>query len=65
MKEEKIEYYVVNVFSEMSESEHKERVNKSIRTLCTLDIEKSVDLDYNMHKAFHDSVSTSKKGGTQ
>ena len=36
-----------NAFSEMSESERKEKTNQSIKTLCILDIEKIVELEYN------------------
>lgn len=65
MKNKKIEYNVVNVFSDISEAQKKEKINRSIRTLCILDIEKSIELDYNIGVAFHGSVSDLQKGGTQ
>ena len=40
MKNKKIEYNVVNVFSDISEAQKKEKINRSIRTLYILDIEK-------------------------
>ena len=61
MKKNKTEYIVVNAFSEISEVERKEKINKAIRTLCVLDIEKSAELDYNNSVAFHGSVSDLKK----
>lgn len=64
MKNIKTEYSVINVFSEIGESERKERINKSIRTLCVLDIEKKAELDYNIGVAFHGSVPDPQKGGT-
>ena len=57
MKKNKTEYIVVNAFSEIGEVERKEKINKAIRTLCVLDIEKSAELDYNNSVAFHGSVS--------
>ena len=65
MKDIKTEYCVINVFSDISEAERKTRINKAIKTLCVLDIEKSCDLDYNIGVAFHGSVSDLQKGGTQ
>ena len=56
MENKKIEYNVVNVFSEISESERKEKINKAIRTLCVMDIEKLYELDYNNSVAFHGST---------
>lgn len=64
MKNIKTEYIVVNVLSDISEAERKEKINKSIRTLCVLDIEKSAELDYNIGVAFHGSVSGLGEGGT-
>lgn len=61
MKKNKTEYIVVNAFSDISESERKEKINKAIRTLCVLDIEKSAELVYNEDVAFHGSVSDLKK----
>lgn len=61
MKKNKTEYIVVNAFSEISEVERKEKINKAIRTLCVLDIEKSAELVYNEDVAFHGSVSDLKK----
>ena len=56
MKKNKTEYIVVNAFSEISEAEHKEKINNSIRTLCVMDIEKLYELDYNNSVAFHGST---------
>ena len=42
-----------NVLSDLSETERKEKINKAIRTLCVLDIEKSAELVYNEGVAFH------------
>lgn len=61
MKNIKTEFIVVNAFSEISEAERKEKINKAIRTLCVMDIEKSYELDYNKNVAFHGSVSDLKK----
>lgn len=61
MKNIKTEFIVVNAFSEISEAERKEKINKAIRTLCVIDIEKSYELDYNNSVAFHGSVSDLKK----
>ena len=61
MKKNKTEYIVVNAFSEISEEERKERINKAIRTLCVLDIEKCAELVYNEDVAFHGSVSDLEK----
>lgn len=61
MKKNKTEFIVVNAFSEIGEAERKEKINKAIRTLCVLDIEKSAELDYNNSVAFHGSVSDLEK----
>ena len=61
MKKNKTEFIVVNAFSDISEAERKEKINKVIRTLCVLDIEKSAELVYNEDVAFHGSVSDLKK----
>ena len=61
MKKNKTEFIVVNAFSEIGEAERKEKINKAIRTLCVLDIEKSAELVYNEGVAFHGSVSDLKK----
>ena len=61
MKKNKTEFIVVNAFSDLSETERKEKINKAIRTLCVLDIEKSAELDYNNSVAFHGSVSDLEK----
>lgn len=61
MKENRTEYIVVNAFSDLSEEERKEKINKAIRTLCVMDIEKSYELDYNNSVAFHGSVSDLEK----
>ena len=61
MKKNKTEFIVVNAFSEIGEAERKDKINKAIRTLCVLDIEKSAELDYNNSVAFHGSVSDLKK----
>ena len=53
MKRNKTEYIVVNAFSEISEAERKEKINRAIRTLCVLDIEKSGELVYNEDVAFN------------
>ena len=56
MKKNKTEYIVVNAFSEISEAERKGKINKAIRSLCVMDIEKSYELDYNNSVAFHGST---------
>ena len=61
MKNIKTEYVITNVLSEISEEEHKEKINRAIRTLCVIDIEKSAELVYNEGVAFHGSVSDLKK----
>lgn len=61
MKNIKTEYVITNVLSNISEAERKEKINKAIRTLCVLDIEKSAELVYNEGVAFHGSVSDLKK----
>lgn len=61
MKQNKTEYIITNVLSDLSEAERKEKINKAIRTLCVLDIEKSAELVYNENVAFHGSVSDLKK----
>ena len=53
MKNIKTEYIITNVLSDLSEAERKEKINKAIRTLCVLDIEKSAELVYNESVAFH------------
>ena len=61
MKNIKTEYVITNVLSNISEAERKEKINKAIRTLCVLDIEKSAELVYNEDVAFHGSVSDLEK----
>ena len=61
----KIKYSVINVFSDISETHRKERINRAIKSLCILDIEKIANMDYNIDIAFHGSVSDPLKGGTQ
>ena len=61
MKNIKTEYIITNVLSNIGEAERKEKINKAIRTLCVLDIEKSAELVYNENVAFHGSVSDLKK----
>ena len=61
MKNIKTKYIITNVLSDLSETERKEKINKAIRTLCVLDIEKSSELVYNENVAFHGSVSDLKK----
>lgn len=61
MKNIKTEYVITNVLSDLSEAERKEKINKAIRTLCVMDIEKSYELDYNNSVTFHGSVSDLKK----
>ena len=53
MKNIKTEYIITNILSDLSEAERKEKINKAIRTLCVLDIEKSAELVYNESVAFH------------
>ena len=53
MKKNKTEFIMVNAFSDLSETERKEKTNRAIRTLCVLDIEKSAELVYNENVAFH------------
>ena len=64
MKENKTEYVITNAFSDISEAERKEKINRSIRNLCILDIEKISAMDYNIGVAFHGSVPDPQKGGT-
>ena len=61
MKNIKTEYVITNVLSDLSEAERKEKINKAIRTLCVLDIEKSAELVYNENLVFHGSVSDLEK----
>ena len=61
MKNIKTEYIITNVLSNIGEAERKEKINKAIRTLCVLDIEKSAELVYNENVAFHGCVSDLKK----
>ena len=63
MKSMKTEYWIVNVFSETNEAQHKQKINAAIRNLCTLELEKKYNSDYNS-VAFHGSVSDPEKGGT-
>ncbi len=65
MENKKIQYSVVNVFSDISETQRKEKINKAIKYLCILDIEKIADIDYNINVAFHGRVSDLHKGGMQ
>ncbi len=65
MKQNKIEYIIVNTFSEISDAERKIKINNAIKTLCVIDIEKSLELDYNIGVAFHGSVPDLEKGGTR
>ena len=61
MKNIKTEYVITNVLSDLSEAERKEKINRAIRNLCVMDIEKSAELVYNEDDAFHGSVSALKK----
>ena len=61
MKNIKTEYVITNVLSNISEAERKEKINKAIKTLCVMDIEKLYELDYNNSVAFHGSVSDLEK----
>ena len=61
MKNIKTEYIITNVLSDLSEAQRKEKINKAIRALCVLDIEKSAELVYNENVAFHGSVSDLEK----
>lgn len=56
MKQNKTEYVITNVLSDLSEAERKEKINESIRTLCVMHIEKLYELDYNNSVAFHGST---------
>ena len=56
MKNIKTEYVITNVLSNISEAERKEKINKAIKTLCVMDIEKVYELDYNNSVAFHGST---------
>ena len=62
MKNSKTEYSVINVFSQIGETERKKKINNAIRTLCVLDIEKKAQLHYNINVAFCGSVSEQKNG---
>lgn len=64
MKNNKTEYVVINTFSGIIEAERKEKINNAVRNLCIIDIEKTIELDYNIDVAFHGSVSDPLKGGT-
>lgn len=48
----KNEYDVIHVFDASDEKEFKEKINGIIRTLCTEDIEKMSNIDYNMDVAY-------------
>ena len=65
MKNILCEYIVVNIFQNKTEDEKKREINQKIKNLCVLDIEKNVELDYNVGVAFHGSVPDPQKGGTQ
>ncbi len=51
------DYKIVNVISAADEAEIKEKVNGIVRTLCTLDIEKLINIDYNVGVAYWDGTS--------
>ena len=56
MKNIKTEYVITNVLSNISEAERKEKINKAIKTLCVMGIEKVYELDYNNSVAFRGST---------
>lgn len=58
------EYIVTNVFCDIGENERKIRINKAIKNLCVLDIEKNIKFHYNTNVVFSGGVSDPKKGGT-
>lgn len=64
MNQQLKEYIVTNVFCNIGENEHKIRINKAIKNLCVLDIEKNTKFHYNTNVVFCGSVSGPKKGGT-
>lgn len=63
MRVSKNKFTVVNIFSDINEAKRKEKVNKAVKNLCILDIEKMSDLDYNIDVAFQCKASDLEKGG--
>ncbi len=65
MRNNLCEYVVINIFQNKTEDEKKRQINQKIKNLCVLDIEKSIELNYNIGVEFHGSVSDLERGGTQ
>lgn len=63
MKDINTEFEVVNVFESTSKEEIKEKINKSIRSLCITDIEKIYDLEYDIGVTLPVSASDLKREG--
>lgn len=63
MKVSRNEFTVDNIFSDINEAKRKEKVNKAIKNLCILDIEKMSDLDYNISIVSQSKASDLEKGG--
>ncbi len=55
------DYKIVNVISAADEAEIKQKVNGIVRTLCTLDIEKLMNIDYNIGVAYLGGTSDFKE----
>ncbi len=53
----KNEYSVINVFAASDKQEIKKKINNIIHTLCTEDIEKIANMDYNICVAYWDGTS--------
>ena len=48
----KNEYNVINIFTASDKKQIKEKINNIINTLCTEDIEKMMNIDYNVGVAY-------------
>ena len=63
MKKNKTEFIVVNAFSDLSEAERKEKINKAIRTLCVTELENIAGLEYYEKATFLGDALSFKRGG--
>lgn len=45
-------FKVTNIFKNISEDERRQIINENIKTLCSVDIEKICNLDYNVNDIF-------------
>ena len=56
----KNEYNVINIFTASDKKQIKEKINNIINTLCTEDIEKMMNIDYNVGVAYLGGTSDFK-----